>query len=101
VPIFRTAVVRALLFVTGSDFAIQHEPGADPLVAGRIPGSKLGAIRVFFTHDLGVSEPRVTVLGTLPRHSRQGSRALRLRFVGLNDRWRRQRIRNFLTELFR
>jgi rhodanese-related sulfurtransferase len=99
VRILSNAVVRLLLFVTGSDFAIRHAPGSAPIVAGRIPMSKLGTIRDFFARDLGPTEPQVLVLGTLPRRS--GNAPLRLRFLGLNDRLRRQRIRNFLTELFR
>jgi hypothetical protein len=79
----------------GADFEIRHRPGGRVEVRGRIPASKVGAIRAFFARDLG-ADCSGTVWG-----SYGPGRVLRLRFGGGLSPGQRQQARNFLIEHLR
>lgn len=85
-------LLRKRLPRPGGDFEIRHRPGGRAAVRGRVPASKLGAIRSFFERDLDPSGP-VTVRGTFGPPPR---RALRLDITGPLDAGQRQQVRNFL-----
>jgi hypothetical protein len=98
---FETLSARLALLLSGSDFVVRHGPGASPIVLGRLPASKIGAIHGFCTRDLGMSVPAFTILGTLRSRTAGGGHPMRLRFNGGLNAFQRQRVRNFFVELLR
>jgi hypothetical protein len=89
--------LRVVRMLTASDFAIRVPPGGRPAFAGMIAAAKQGALEEFFVRDL---QPART-LWILGRWDRRTGRALRLRFAGALDPFRRQRVRNFMLHLLR
>ena len=86
---------RLLFFLARADFEIRHRPGGRVSVRGRVPASKVAAIRAFFDRDL---EPAGAVV---IRGSFGPGRALRLRISGRLSPGQRLRTRNFLMDHLR
>jgi hypothetical protein len=102
-PVLLIVVVAAVVLLAlmagrrglGSDFTIKRSRGGQVSVRGRIPASKVGAIRSFFARDLGTPHA-VSVRGSVG-----SGRSLRLQVVGRLSPGQRQQVRNFLVELLR